>query len=228
MDRPGFGRSDPAPGRRIVDWPDDARQVLDALGLGEVRVLALSAGVPYALALARALPDRVRRVAAVGASPPLDVPRPWPPVPGALRSRVLRPGALSTALSLPLFGPTAIRPPLMSSYLRVRLGPPDRRLLGRPEVRSTLDETFAEGLRQGWRSGAYDRALLRRPWGFPLTEVPRPVKFWHGRVDWQAPLPGARLLATAIPMAGLRVLSGEGHFLGFDHGAEILTELSTT
>ena len=189
-------------------------------------MLALSAGVPYALALARALPDRVRWVAAVGASPPLDVPWPWPPVPEALRSRVLRPGALSTALSLPLLGPTAIRPPLMSSYLRVRLGPPDRRLLGRPEVRSTLDKTFTDGLRQGRGPGAYDRALLRRPWGFPLTEVPRPVEFWHGRVDRQAPLPGARLVATAIPTAGLRVLSAEGHFLGFHHGAEILTDLA--
>jgi pimeloyl-ACP methyl ester carboxylesterase len=166
IDRPGFGRSDPAPGRRIVDWPTDAEQVLDALRLEEVRLLALSAGVPYAFALARALPDRVRRVAAVGASPPPDLPWPWPPVPPAVRSFVLRPGPVSTAVSLPLTGPVALWPPLMASCLRVRLGPPDRALLDRPEVRRTLDETFAEGLRQGWRPAAYDRALLRRPWGF--------------------------------------------------------------
>ncbi len=108
----------------------------------------------------------------------------------------------------------------------MRLGPPDRALLDRPEVRTALDETFAEGLRQGWRPRAYDRALLRRPWGFPVAEVPRPVQFWHGRADWQAPLPGARLLATTMPTARLRVLSGEGHLLGFDHGAEILTDLT--
>ncbi len=58
--------------------------------------------------------------------------------------------------------------------------------------------------------------------------MPRPVEFWHGRADWQAPLPGARLLAAAMPAARLRVLSGEGQFLGLDHGAEILTELSAT
>ncbi len=68
IDRPGSGRTDPAPGRRIVDWPEDAEQVLDALHLGDVRLLALSAGVPYAFALARALPDRVGRIAAVGAA----------------------------------------------------------------------------------------------------------------------------------------------------------------
>jgi pimeloyl-ACP methyl ester carboxylesterase len=189
IDRPGFGRSDPAPGRRIVDWPADAVQFLDALGLGRVRVLALSAGVPYALALARALPDRVDRIAAVGASPPPDVPRPWPRVPSGLRSFLLRPGRISTAVSLPVLGPAALRPPLFSSYLRLRLGPPDRELLDRPGVRSTLDETFAEGLRQGWRAGAYDRALLRRPWGFPVSQVPRPVLLWHGCGDWQARCP---------------------------------------
>ncbi|MFD2091717.1 alpha/beta fold hydrolase [Blastococcus deserti] len=226
IDRPGFGGSDPAPGRRIVDWPADAVQLLDALALRKVRVLALSAGVPYALALARALPDRVDRVAAIGASPPPDVPWPWPPVPSGIRSLVLRPGRVSTAVSLPLLGPAALHPPLFSTYLRLRLGPPDRELLDRPEVRSTLDETFSEGLRQGWQAGAYDRALLRRPWGFPVSRVPRPVLLWHGRADWQAPLPGARLLAAAIPTARLSVVPGAGHFLGFTHGREILGELT--
>jgi pimeloyl-ACP methyl ester carboxylesterase len=226
IDRPGFGRSDPAPGRRIVDWPADAEQVMDALHLGAVRLLALSAGVPYAFALARALPDRVARIAAVGAAPPPDLPWPWPPVPSGLRSFLLRPGPVLTAASLPLMGPAALWPPLMSSYLRMRLGPPDRALLDRPEVRGTLDETFAEGLRQGWRAGAYDRALLRRPWGFPVADVPRPVRLWHGRADWQAPLPGALLLAAVMPTVDQRVLPGTGHLLGFTHAPEILADLT--
>jgi hypothetical protein len=123
-------------------------------------------------------------------------------------------------------GPAALWPPLMSSYLRMRLGPPDRALLDRPEVRGTLDETFAEGLRQGWRAGAYDRALLRRPWGFPVADVPRPVRLWHGRADWQAPLPGALLLAAVMPTVDLRVLPGTGHLLGFTHAPEILADLT--
>ena len=85
IDRPGSGRSDPAPRRRIVDWPADAEQVLDALYLGKVRLLALSAAVPSAFAPAHALPCRVGRVAAAGAAPPPDVPWPWLPVPSALR-----------------------------------------------------------------------------------------------------------------------------------------------
>ncbi len=226
IDRPGFGHSDPAPGRRVVDWPADARSVLDALGVGDFRVLALSAGVPYAFALARALPGRVRRIAAVGASPPPDIPWPWPPIPSAIRSRLLRPGRVSVTARLPLMGPVALRPPWMSAYLRVRLGAPDRALLDRPQVRATLDEAFGEGLRQGWRPAAYDRALVLRPWGFPVSAVPSPVRLWHGSADWQAPLPAARLLAAVMPTARLHVVPGAGHLLGFEHLAEILADLT--
>ncbi|WP_157936795.1 alpha/beta fold hydrolase [Geodermatophilus chilensis] len=52
------------------------------------------------------------------------------------------------------------------------------------------------------------------------------MQLWHGRADWQAPLPGARLLAAEMPTAQLRVLPGAGHLLGFHHGAEILTDLT--
>ena len=226
VDRPGSGGSDGLPGRRVVDWPDDAEQVLDALGVGRVGLLALSAGFPFALALARAVPDRVHRVAAVGASPPPDVPWPWPPVPAALRSLLLRPGPVSTATSLPLLGPAAAWPPLLARFFQVRLGPPDRALLGRPAVRAALEGTFAEGLRQGWRPAAHDRSLLRRPWGFPVSDVPRPVRIWHGRADWQAPLPGALLLAAMLPDARVRVVPRAGHLLAYSHAAEILADLT--
>jgi pimeloyl-ACP methyl ester carboxylesterase len=226
IDRPGFGGSDPLPGRRVVDWPVDAEAVLDAVGVPEASVLSLSAGAPYALALARALPDRVRRVGLVGANPPPDVPWRWTGVPPAVREALLRPGPGSTAAWLPLLGAVAVRPTFMLDYLRVRLSAADREVMRRPEVAEVLQATFAEGVRQGWRPGAYDRALLMRPWGFPVAEVPRPVVLWHGSADWQAPLTGARLLSAAVPSAELRVVRGAGHFLGFDHAPEILRDLT--
>jgi pimeloyl-ACP methyl ester carboxylesterase len=225
IDRPGFGGSDALPRRRVVDWPADAEAVLDALEVGEASVLSLSAGAPYALALARALPNRVRRVGLVGANPPPDVPWRWVGVPPAVREALLRPGPVSTGAWLPLLGAVAVRPAFLLDYLRVRLSAPDRAVMRRPEVAEVLHETFAEGVRQGWRPGAYDRALLLRPWGFPVAEVPRPVVLWHGTADWQAPLVGAQALAAAMPTAELRVVQGAGHFLGFDHAAEVLRDL---
>jgi pimeloyl-ACP methyl ester carboxylesterase len=32
LDRPGIGRSDPKPGYRLLDWPDDVAEVADHLG----------------------------------------------------------------------------------------------------------------------------------------------------------------------------------------------------
>src|ERR671933_2362887 len=51
-DRPGFGRSDSQPGRRVVDWPADVAVLLDALGVDRFAVLSLSGGAAYALACA--------------------------------------------------------------------------------------------------------------------------------------------------------------------------------
>jgi pimeloyl-ACP methyl ester carboxylesterase len=39
-DRPGIGRTDPRPLRRLADWAEDATLVLDALGAGSAALLA--------------------------------------------------------------------------------------------------------------------------------------------------------------------------------------------
>ncbi len=62
--------------------------------------------------------------------------------------------------------------------------------------------------------------------GVPVADVPRPVRLWHGRADWQAPLPGARLLAAVMPTADLRVLRGTGHLLSLTHASKIQTDLT--
>jgi pimeloyl-ACP methyl ester carboxylesterase len=55
VDRPGFGGSDPHPGRTVTDFADDVEQLADALG--RFAVVGVSVGAPYALACARATPD---------------------------------------------------------------------------------------------------------------------------------------------------------------------------
>src|ERR687889_429817 len=106
-DRPGFGRSDPQPGRRVVDWPDDVARLLDSLDVGEFSVLSLSGGAAYALACPAAFGPRVQAVGVLGGAPPPDVPWPWPQwVPRRLRSAAHRPSP-ATALLRPLFAPVA-------------------------------------------------------------------------------------------------------------------------
>jgi pimeloyl-ACP methyl ester carboxylesterase len=65
VNRPGFGGSDPCPGRTVADFALDLGHVMTALGHHRFSVVGVSAGAPYALACGWALSDRIVSVAAV-------------------------------------------------------------------------------------------------------------------------------------------------------------------
>jgi pimeloyl-ACP methyl ester carboxylesterase len=65
VNRPGFGGSDPSPGRTVVDFARDIGEVMSILGYRRFAVVGISAGAPYALACGHALPDRIVTVGAV-------------------------------------------------------------------------------------------------------------------------------------------------------------------
>jgi pimeloyl-ACP methyl ester carboxylesterase len=80
VNRPGFGGSDPEPGRTVADHADDVGELMTVLGYPRFSVVGVSAGAPYALACGWALADRLVELAAVsplgpphgpGASPSL-------------------------------------------------------------------------------------------------------------------------------------------------------------
>ena len=50
IDRPGYGNSDPKPGRRLTDWANDVTELADRLAIKRFAVLAVSGGGPYAAA----------------------------------------------------------------------------------------------------------------------------------------------------------------------------------
>jgi pimeloyl-ACP methyl ester carboxylesterase len=94
VNRPGFGGSDPSPGRTVADCAADVEELADALGWERFSVIGVSAGAPFALACAWALPGRV---AAAAAASPLA-----PPTCPSLRYRVPAAG-----FRLPVAGPLA-------------------------------------------------------------------------------------------------------------------------
>ena len=68
-DRPGYGGSDPDPGRVVADAADDIAAIADALGVGRYAVYGGSGGGPHALANA-VRPERVVAVAALASVAP--------------------------------------------------------------------------------------------------------------------------------------------------------------
>jgi pimeloyl-ACP methyl ester carboxylesterase len=73
-DRPGFGLSDPKPGRGHADWPADVSALADSLELDRFAVLGYSRGGHYALACAALIPDRLTAVGLLSAVASPDMP----------------------------------------------------------------------------------------------------------------------------------------------------------
>jgi pimeloyl-ACP methyl ester carboxylesterase len=73
-DRPGYGGSDPKPGRSLLDWADDVAQLADTLNISEFDIVGVSGGGPGALACAWKMPDRLTTVGIVSSPAPTDAP----------------------------------------------------------------------------------------------------------------------------------------------------------
>jgi pimeloyl-ACP methyl ester carboxylesterase len=96
VNRPGFGGSDPCPGRTVADFALDLGHVMTALGHRRFSVVGVSAGAPYALACGWALSERIVSVAAVS---------PLGPATGAGSHSSLRYRVPLAAFGLPRGGP---------------------------------------------------------------------------------------------------------------------------
>jgi len=226
VDRPGLGRSDPLPGRRIADWPADVEALADALSLSRFAVLGYSGGVPYALACAEALPDRVSRavlVACVG-----------PGIPAGLAPAVAR--NRQTCLYRPRrawltwwgVGLAARRfPGRLIAQTREALPEPDRHVMADPEFASTYADALKDALAAGPAGACRDMALMTGDWGLHPDRIRIPVTLWQGEEDTNAPPQTARELAAAIPGSVAHFIPGEGHLsIITSHGRKILTDLT--
>jgi pimeloyl-ACP methyl ester carboxylesterase len=230
-DRPGHGRSDFQPGRRILDWPDDVAELATALGLETFAVLGSSGGGPYAAACAARLPHRLRAVGLLGALAPADTPGGLAAMSGPLRLmfRLARvaPPVLRAMLALNLRAMRSGGGQRAGERMAASFPEPDRTLLRRPEVRDGFTACFAEACRGGTRGAAHDMGLLARPWGFDLAAIAVPVLLWHGERDRNVPVAHGRYLARAIPTCRATFYPDEAHLsLPLSHHREILAALT--
>lgn len=73
-DRPGYGDSPAAPGRRVADAAADATAIAAGLGLSRMTTWGHSGGGPYALACAALLPGLVVAGCVFASPAPVDAP----------------------------------------------------------------------------------------------------------------------------------------------------------
>lgn len=211
-DRPGFGRSDHRPGRRLTDWPADVAALADHLGATRFAVLGHSGGGPHALACARALPARVHRAAVVSSPAP-------PPAPATGLNPIFR--IVNVAMSHPriyrrLAASQATqmqKDPGRWLAAWKRMQPADGRMFDAdPHVAQVVLDEMTEALTGGIDGIVHEATLYYRDWGYALADITAPVDVWHGRADRQAAPSWAQKLAAALPQATLHMIDGLGHF----------------
>jgi pimeloyl-ACP methyl ester carboxylesterase len=200
--RPGFGDSDPLPGRRVADFATDVEQLADRLGLERFSIVGVSAGGPYAIACAEAMPGRVAAAAAVSSTPPGFAPH-------ATRGMGLRyrfalaallgaPGA-ATRLATSTVRVLRRRPGLVARLMTAGASEADEAVLDDPEARETAVRTFLAAAERGVSQMIEDYLVCCRPWGFEPSDVGGRVHVWHGALDRLVPVAYALRLAEALP-----------------------------
>lgn len=232
-DRPGYGLTPPDRDASLAARAQWLVAFADAVGLERFRLLGVSGGAPYAVALAGLVPDRVSGLALVSPMGPvaeyqcsasgLDHPlafshrqlflhtggHPWVTVPaGSLLGVLVR-----------------IAP---EAFLRLGtrfLGDADAALFSRPEVKAYFTSMLREAFRQGAYGGTSDLAIYGRPWNVDFKRVTMPAIVWQGTDDNIVPLQAAQYLARLLPQCSYVPIKGAGHFWVLGHVREVINAI---
>jgi pimeloyl-ACP methyl ester carboxylesterase len=232
FDRPGYGKSDRKPGRRVADGAEDVSDIADALGLDNFALLGRSGGGPHALACAALLPDRVTRVAVlVGLAETTQDPDPvghWSKqMTGFNRHAYLAAERGAKAAMARLDAERFRRDPaLLIRELYAEVTESDRRVLDDMGIRRLLISSWAEGIRRTADGWIDDLLAFVTPWGFDQAEITIPTLIWHGADDRFSPAGHAQTLAERIPGCQVVIQPGRGHFAALKVMPDVISLLA--
>jgi pimeloyl-ACP methyl ester carboxylesterase len=217
FDRPGYGRSDRRPGRRVADVAADVSEIADALGLERFGVLGRSGGGPHALACAALLPERTTRAAVlVGLAPSeadgLDWFADMTESNVDAYQAVRDDGGAVMARLRPIADRIRANPAQLVTSLYDELTQSDRRIVADAGIRRQLIENYAEAVRNSADGWFDDLHAFATSWGFEPGGIERPIMLWHGAEDTFSPVGHSRWLGDHIPFSFVIVERGSAHF----------------
>ena len=227
VDRPGIGRSDPKPGRTVLDWSADVAELADGLSIERFSVLGFSFGGLYVRACAYALAGRVTRGGLVSCLGPVDDPDSRRGMPPATRYG-LAGARISPWLARPMVWFTA-RQALgrkMVDKLSESMSPPDTQVLKRADVRESLGVSLAECFRQGTGPATWDGVTVARGEGFRLEDIETEGLIWHGEKDRNDPVAMARVQERRLQNVNATYYSDGGHLIFFSRIRDVIAGLA--
>ena len=223
VDRPGYGRSDPKPGRQIRDWPADVAELAAALGIEEFDVAGHSSGGPYALACAAKFRGRVQRVALISCIAPYGEPSSEQADEDEELTRLARQDLERAAQEIAHSAAWLVEAP--ERFLDLPRPKPDVQLLTDPAIRAMFVNTIREAVTQGVDAYGRDCALERRRWGVAFDEISAEVWIFQGDRDRAVPTSQAHTLTATLPGSHLRTFPDAGHGLILGNWRDVLGDL---
>ncbi|MFT5509355.1 MAG: pimeloyl-ACP methyl ester carboxylesterase [Hyphomicrobiaceae bacterium] len=229
-DRPGYGLSEPMPGRQLADWLDDVAALLKHLAIDTFSLVGISGGGPFATITAAHFGDRVKALGLVS---------PMGPVADVYNSIEMSKLQQRLFLQLPsqerlvkwgASGANAVfrMAPGPSYDLAIRTLPPaDREIMQQPQTKAHVIQDVQESLTFDGAGAQSDLVIFSQPWGVDYSCITARAVLWQGLDDTIVPIGAALALGRLIPGCKIVELDGEGHFWGLREVDEILERVKS-
>ncbi len=101
----------------------------------------------------------------------------------------------------------------------------DQKVIGNPAMQEAFLDDILHGSAGGLHSLFFDILLFSKPWGFTLSEISVPIRFWQGDADPIVPLEHAEKMAQLVPDSTLIVRHAESHLGALMIADDVLEEL---
>ena len=215
-DRPGYGGSDPKPGRSVGDVVADVHDIADHLGIDRYATWGISGGGPHALACAALSQGRCIAAASLASVGP------WGAEGLDFTEGMGEDNEYEFQLALK--GRGAIEDLTKRHAAEMLAAPPEAIFEGLKSLVSEVDKAamsggFAQfmwdcthvGIEPGIEGWLDDDMVFVKDWGFDVADIEIPVLVYQGRQDLMVPYSHGEWLAAHIPTAEARLSDDEGH-----------------
>lgn len=228
IDRPGHGFSDFNPKGSILSFAKDVKELTEYLDINTFSVAGMSAGSPFALAIAYLFPVNVQKVSIISGFAPYDTNSKKhlkKEVKLMLNLAKSAPFLLKILLNIQAKQLSKKPKKVIQNFLKI-MSKPDQEILKNKSVMNIIEKMFIEAFRNGSKGVAYEISnLLVKDWNFKLNEIQVPTTFWQGSKDNNVPYKWAELMKNEVKNATLNTYPNGGHLIIFEYAEEIFTDL---
>jgi pimeloyl-ACP methyl ester carboxylesterase len=226
-DRPGYGYSDPLPGKGLSEFLDGLNRALERKKIERFYVAGVSGGNPSALCTAARFGQRVLAVGSICGLAPYP----------EAREHFYK--FARTGLDLAMKTPEILMRPFINQFLKGikpeekidlmvrKLSQPDQKALENLQVRATLLQSMALARRQGAGGMVFDLKSFATRWPCQWQDIQSPHFLWHGEQDRVLSHTMSEFVHAKIPHSRLKLYPEEGHYsLPILRAGEILADLT--